>query len=132
MVALPQDLRWRCSRFPRGIRHYGGRDRDFLRRGCGYYTAIFAAGDGVIEKLYVSSSFGKYIKIAHKNGFSTAYAHMDTFGEGLATGSRVTKGQVIGTVGNTGRSSAPHLHFELHYGNRTIDPLFKYDPNTDS
>lgn len=95
-------------------------------------TAIFAAGNGTIDKLYVSTSFGKYIRIKHKNGFSTAYAHMDSFGEGLETGMEVYRGQVIGTVGSTGRSSGPHLHFELLYGGKSIDPLFKYNPNEDN
>ena len=93
-------------------------------------TSIFAAGNGTIEKLYVSSSYGKYIRIQHQNGFSTAYAHMDSFAEGLKTGMEVARGQVIGTVGSTGKSSGPHLHFELLYGSRFIDPLFKYDPDT--
>lgn len=95
-------------------------------------TEIYAAGSGTIEKLYVSSSYGKYIRIQHQNGFSTAYAHMDSFADGLKTGMEVSRGQIIGTVGSTGKSSGPHLHFELLYGSRFIDPLFKYDPNTDN
>ena len=92
-------------------------------------TAIYAAGSGTIEKLYVSSSFGKTITIHHQNGFTTLYAHMDSFAEGLKTDMKVSRGQLIGTVGSTGRSSGPHLHFELRYGGKSIDPLFKYNPN---
>jgi len=95
-------------------------------------TSIYAAGDGTIDKLYVSTSYGKYIRIKHKNGFSTAYAHMDSFADGLKTGSTVTKGQTIGTVGSTGRSSAPHLHMELLYGSKFLDPLFKTPAPADS
>lgn len=95
-------------------------------------TAIYAAGSGTIEKLYVSSSFGKTITIKHQNGFTTLYAHMDSFAEGLETGMEVSRTQVIGTVGSTGRSSGPHLHFELRYGGKSIDPLFKYNPADES
>ncbi len=88
-------------------------------------TSIFAAADGVIVDKRVSSSYGNLIKISHDNGFSTFYAHMDTFGATLEKGSEVSKGQVIGTVGSTGRSTGPHLHFELLYRGKRVDPLFK-------
>jgi len=87
-------------------------------------TEIYAAESGVIVRKYVSTSFGKYIKIEHANGFATAYAHMDSFEEGMAEGVAVSKGQTIGTVGSTGRSTGPHLHFELHYFGEQIDPFF--------
>lgn len=86
-------------------------------------TPIYAAGDGEIVKLYVSKSYGNYIRIKHDNGFETAYAHMQAFVEGLAEGSIVSRGQQIGAVGNTGRSTAAHLHFELMYNGNFIDPL---------
>ena len=57
---------------------------------------------------------------------------MDSFAEGLKTGMEVSRTQVIGTVGSTGRSSGPHLHFELRYGGKSIDPLFKYNPADES
>lgn len=87
-------------------------------------TPVFAAGDGVIDKLYVSTSYGNYIRIKHANGFSTVYAHLDKFNDGLAVGSTVAQGQRIGDVGSTGRSSGPHLHFELLHNGRFVDPLF--------
>lgn len=87
-------------------------------------TAIYAAGDGVVVKKYVSSSFGKYIKIKHENGFTTAYAHMNQFADGVGEGTTVSKGQKIGEVGSTGKSTGPHLHFELHYNGKAIDPFF--------
>ena len=91
-------------------------------------TSIYAAGDGVIDKLYVSKSYGNYIRIKHDNGFYTAYAHMHAFGDGLKKGSVVSKGQVIGAVGTTGRSSGAHLHYELIYKGKFIDPLFVTAP----
>ncbi len=87
-------------------------------------TPIYAAGDGEITKIYTSSSYGNYIKIKHENGFATAYAHLEGFSPDLSKGSRVTRGQVIGTVGSTGRSTAPHLHYEMLYKGKFIDPLF--------
>ena len=87
-------------------------------------TPIYAAGDGTIVKHYTSKSYGKYIRIEHANGFFTAYAHMQDFADGLSVGSGVSKGQVIGNIGSTGRSSGPHLHFELIHQGKFIDPLF--------
>lgn len=91
-------------------------------------TAIYAAESGVIDKLYVSKSYGNYIQIAHENNFYTAYAHMNAFADDLKVGSKVARGQIIGQVGSTGKSSGPHLHFELKYGGKFVDPLFKVAP----
>lgn len=93
-------------------------------------TPVYAAASGVIEKLYVSKSYGNYIRIKHENDFFTAYAHMNAFAEGLDTGSKVTRGQLIGQVGSTGKSSGPHLHFELIHKGQFIDPLFESVPAT--
>lgn len=97
-------------------------------KGVDYYapvgTAIYAAESGVIVRKYLSTSLGNYIKIEHANGFATAYAHMHSFVEGMAEGVTVRKGQRIGTVGSTGRSTGPHLHFELLYYDEQIDPFF--------
>lgn len=91
-------------------------------------TAIYAAASGVIDKIYVSKSYGNYIRIEHENDFFTAYAHMNAFADGLAKGTKVVRGQVIGQVGNTGKSSGPHLHFELIHRGKFIDPLFETTP----
>ncbi len=87
-------------------------------------TSIFAAGDGVIVEKRVSSSYGNIIKISHDNGFSSLYAHMHSFAPTLEKGTEVSKGQVIGTVGSTGQSTGPHLHYELHYRGKKVNPLF--------
>lgn len=88
-------------------------------------TAVYAAADGVIDKIYVSESYGNYIRIEHDNDFYTAYAHMHVFADGLDAGSKVSRGDVIGQVGSTGKSSGPHLHFELIHKGKFIDPLFE-------
>jgi murein DD-endopeptidase MepM/ murein hydrolase activator NlpD len=86
-------------------------------------TPIFAAGNGVVERANRFGSFGNYVKIRHANGFETAYAHLNGFARGLQAGSRVTQGQVIAYVGTTGRSTGPHLHYEVHLNGRPVNPM---------
>ena len=76
-------------------------------------TPIYAAGDGVIERAGRFSSFGNYVRIRHNAQLKTAYAHLSRFGKGISPGTRVRQGQVIGYVGTTGRSTGPHLHYEV-------------------
>lgn len=86
-------------------------------------TPIYAAGNGYINYLGRKGSYGKYIKIRHANSYSTAYAHLNGYKKGLQKGSKVKQGQVIGYVGSTGRSTGPHLHYEILRNNRQINPL---------
>ena len=85
-------------------------------------TPIYAAGDGVIERIGRYGAYGKYIRIRHNSDYKTAYAHLSNYVKGLRRGSRVTQGQVIGRVGSTGRSTGPHLHYEVLYRNKQVDP----------
>ena len=85
-------------------------------------TPIKAAGNGVIEKIARVGAYGKYIRIRHANGYKTAYAHMKGFAKGLKVGSRVRQNQVIGYVGSTGRSTGPHLHYEVLVNNKQVNP----------
>jgi murein DD-endopeptidase MepM/ murein hydrolase activator NlpD len=84
---------------------------------------IMAAGDGVIESLGRNGSFGKYIRIRHNSTYKTAYAHMSGYGRGLKKGSRVRQGNIIGYVGSTGRSTGPHLHYEVLKNGRQTNPM---------
>ncbi|WP_373090167.1 M23 family metallopeptidase, partial [Sneathiella sp.] len=86
-------------------------------------TPIMAAGNGVIERASRYGSFGNYVLIRHNNEYETAYAHMKKFAKGIHKGSHVKQGQIIGYVGTTGRSTGPHLHYEVHKNNRQINPL---------
>jgi len=86
-------------------------------------TPIYAAGDGVIEKIGPFSSYGNYIRIRHNSEYSTAYAHMSGFAKGLGQGDRVHQGDVIGYVGTTGRSTGPHLHYEVLINGEQVNPL---------
>lgn len=85
-------------------------------------TPIFAAGDGVIERAGWVGGYGNFIKIKHNGTYSTGYGHMSRFNKGIRSGTRVRQGQVIGFVGSTGRSTGPHLHFELIKNGTQINP----------
>jgi len=86
-------------------------------------TPIFAAGDGVIERAGWFSSYGRYVRIRHRGVYGTAYAHMSRIAKGIRPGKRVKQGQVIGYVGSTGRTTGPHLHYEVLRAGRQINPL---------
>jgi len=86
-------------------------------------TPIYAAGDGVIESIGNNGGYGKYIRVRHNSTYKTAYAHMSRFATGLRRGMRVTQGQIIGFVGSTGRSTGPHLHYEVVRDGDKINPL---------
>ena len=86
-------------------------------------TAIYASGNGKVEMARYVNGYGNFVKIRHNSEYETAYGHMQRFASGIRPGVMVKKGQVIGYVGSTGRSTGPHLHFEiLRYGQR-INPL---------
>lgn len=88
-----------------------------------YGTPIFAAGDGTIAEAKRKGGLGNYVRIRHHKGYATAYAHMKGIARGMAPGKRVRQGQVIGYVGSTGRSTGPHLHYEVLVNRRQINPL---------
>ncbi len=86
-------------------------------------TPILAAGEGVLVRVGPFSTFGNYIRIRHGDGYETAYAHMSRFARGMRAGARVRQGQVIGYVGTTGRSTGPHLHYEVLRRGQQINPM---------
>ncbi len=86
-------------------------------------TPIYAAGDGTIDKIGRESGYGNYIRIKHDNVWSTAYAHLKAYAKGMSQWRAVHKGDLIGYVGTTGRSTGAHLHFELIENGTQIDPL---------
>lgn len=86
-------------------------------------TAIYASGAGTIEMARYVNGYGNFIKIRHNSEYETAYGHMHKFASGMKPGTRVKKGQIIGYVGSTGRSTGPHLHFEILRKGQRIDPL---------
>lgn len=86
-------------------------------------TAIYASGNGTIEKVGWESGYGKYVRIKHSNGYETAYGHMTAFSRSTQPGARVRQGEVIGYVGSTGLSTGPHVHYEILVNGRFVDPL---------
>jgi murein DD-endopeptidase MepM/ murein hydrolase activator NlpD len=76
----------------------------------------------VVERANRYGSFGNYVRIRHSDGYQTAYAHMKGFARGIRAGARVSQDQVIGYVGTTGRSTGPHLHYEVIHNGKKINP----------
>lgn len=86
-------------------------------------TPIYAAGNGVIEEIGRKNGYGNYVRIKHNQQIATAYAHLSKFGTDMRRGGRVQQGDIIGYVGTTGRSTGPHLHYEVMRGGRQINPM---------
>lgn len=86
-------------------------------------TAIYASGNGRVEMARYVNGYGNYVKIRHNSEYETAYGHMQRFASGIRPGVSVRKGQIIGYVGSTGRSTGPHLHFEILRHGQRINPL---------
>lgn len=88
-------------------------------------TKIFATADGKVEKIYKKSrKFGKYVKINHEFGYKTLYAHMSKIT--VRAGQKVKRGDVIGYVGDTGKSITPHIHYEVHRNGTPVNPINFY------
>ena len=113
------------SRF--GWRRHPILKRRILHSGVDYAapkgTRIYASADGVVKRAQWAGGYGRYVVIRHNSEFSTGYAHMNGFAKGIRPGVRVKQGQVIGYVGSTGRSTGPHLHFEVIKNGKKVDPL---------
>jgi murein DD-endopeptidase MepM/ murein hydrolase activator NlpD len=86
-------------------------------------TPILAAGDGVVTRAGWMGGYGNTVDIAHGDTYSTRYGHISRFASGLSVGDRVTQGQVIAYVGNTGQSTGPHLHYEIRRAGTAINPM---------
>lgn len=84
-------------------------------------TNIIAPADGVVKFAGRSGGFGNLVIISHAYGFETYYAHLSKFK--VRVGDIVNKGELIALSGNTGRSSGPHLHYEIHYLGKKLDPI---------
>lgn len=88
-------------------------------------TPIYATGDGIVKKADAKvSGFGNHIEINHGYGYLTLYAHLSKYK--VKAGQKVKRGDIIGYVGSTGRSEAPHLHYEVHKNGEVVNPLNFY------
>ena len=82
---------------------------------------IFSPADGVVKRAYYIGGFGNHIKLEHSSGYSTTFAHLSKIF--VRHGQKIKRGTIIGETGNTGRSTAPHLHYEVHYRGTPKNPL---------
>lgn len=102
-------------RDPSNPRHIG------LDIAAALHDPIFATADGVVSFADVSGGYGNLVVIDHADGWQSWYAHLSAFS--VVVGQEVRQGEIIGTAGSTGRSSGPHLHFELRHNGVPVDPL---------
>ena len=111
---------WRIDPFTKKRRKHKGMDFSASRG-----TPIYATGDGVIKRAdNRSSGYGRHIRIDHGFGYVSLYAHLSKYN--VRRGQKVKRGDIIGFVGNTGRSVAPHLHYEIFKEGVKINPLNFY------
>ena len=85
-------------------------------------TPVLAAADGVVRMAGSHKSYGNYLRILHADGDETLYAHMQYLF--VRAGETVQAGQLLGTVGQTGNATGPHLHFEVHDGGEYLNPIY--------
>jgi murein DD-endopeptidase MepM/ murein hydrolase activator NlpD len=86
-----------------------------------YGTPIYASGNGYVTYAKMMGTYGNVIFINHGFGFETRYAHLSKFN--VVDGQRVKRGELIGFVGSTGTSEAPHLHYEIRFKDKFVNPL---------
>ena len=110
--------------------YFGNRPDPFTRRIRPHYgidigakrgTHVYASADGVVKTAKRKYTFGKLIIINHGYGFETVYGHLHSYA--VTPGQEVKRGDLIGTVGNTGRSTGPHLHYEVRINGTAVNPL---------
>jgi murein DD-endopeptidase MepM/ murein hydrolase activator NlpD len=86
-------------------------------------TPVLAAASGTVVGAAPNAGYGNWIRVEHAQNVATVYGHLSAFAPGISAGVKVHRGQVIGFVGNTGRSTGAHLHFEVINNGQAIDPM---------
>lgn len=120
LTRMASGFGWRTDPFTKARKMHKGMDFTAPRG-----TPIFASGDGkVIRADNRSSGYGKHIRIDHGYGYLSLYAHLSKYN--VSRGQKVKRGDLIGFVGNTGRSEAPHLHYEVWKDGEKINPINFY------
>lgn len=89
----------------------------------GYGTPILAAGDGIVKGAEPKGRYGNWIQLDHEGDLSTVYGHLSSFAPGIGPGTKVAQGDVIGFIGLTGRTTGPHVHFEVRFKGRPVNPM---------
>ena len=87
-------------------------------------TPVYVTGDGIVTKAGYEQGYGNIIYVDHGHGYTTRYAHLSKFK--VKKGMKVTRGTEIGLVGNTGKSTGPHLHYEVHLNGKVMNPMHYY------
>lgn len=88
-------------------------------------TDVYSTGDGVVKEVDTSAGgYGRWIIVDHGFGYQTLYGHLNEFN--VKVGDKVKRGSVIGYVGNAGKSTGPHLHYEVHKNGKPVNPQFYY------
>ncbi|MFB0612067.1 M23 family metallopeptidase [Aurantiacibacter poecillastricola] len=109
---------------------YGMRDHPILRQRRRHNgvdlaapsgTPVYATADGLVESARYFGSYGNYVQIAHSGDLETRYAHLSSYT--VSNGDQVRKGDLIGYVGSTGRSTGPHLHYEVRVASEPVNPI---------
>ncbi|ANU06888.1 M23 family metallopeptidase [Paraurantiacibacter namhicola] len=125
-VSMPQGMPVEGVRLSSG---YGMRNHPVLRKRANHKgvdlagargTPVYATADGTVEMAQWFSSYGKYVQIDHGGDVETRYAHLSRYT--VNPGDRVQKGELIGYIGSTGRSTGPHLHYEIRIAGVAVDP----------
>ena len=125
LLLKPVDLGRLSSGY--GLRYNPILKRQQMHRGIDWAaprgTPVRAAGDGVVVATRRSGAYGQYVEIDHGRTVATVYAHLEGYAPSLRPGLQVHQGELIGLVGTTGRSTGPHLHYEVLVGDTQVDPL---------
>ena len=85
-------------------------------------TPVLSAGDGTVVEIRRFGGYGNWLRIRHAGGYESGYAHLSKYASGLSVGDKVSQGEVVAFVGSTGRSTGPHLHYEIFFKGQRIDP----------
>lgn len=86
-------------------------------------TPIYASGDAIVTRSSRYSTYGLTVMLDHGYGYETLYAHLSAFADGIKPGKEVKRGDLIGYTGDTGQSTGPHLHYEVHINGTPVNPL---------
>lgn len=120
LVRMASGFGWRADPFTKARKMHWGMDFTAPRG-----TPVYAAGDGTVVRAdNASSGYGKHIRIDHGYGYKSLYAHLSRYN--VSRGQKIRRGDLIGFVGNTGRSQGPHLHYEVFKDGERINPINFY------
>jgi murein DD-endopeptidase MepM/ murein hydrolase activator NlpD len=123
LTRMASGFGWRTDPFTKANKKHWGMDFTAPKG-----TPVYASGDGVIERADQNAAgYGKHIRINHGFGYVSLYAHLSNYN--VKKGQKVKRGDLIGFVGNTGRSQAPHLHYEIFKNGNRINPINFYYGN---